>query len=193
MANLITLEEYKVAKGITSTNEDAKITPLLLSVSQLIRTYCGRSFTDYHAADKTELFSIFWGESFIQLSETPVVTITSISERDSLAGIYEPLTNYYLDTDSDSIYKIAEDGVSNTSFKTGNGAVKVIYRAGWADAPADLKLAAIDLVSYYLKEEYKPNRSIGSTSMQNAAQDSSYKGAQLPAHIKRVLDLYRVI
>ena len=193
MANLITLEEYKTAKGITSANEDAKITPLLASVTQLVRTYCGRSFTDYFSADKTELFSIFWGESFIQLAETPIVSITSVSERDNLAGSYVPLTSYYVDKDSDSIYKVADNGVSTTSFKEGNGSVQVVYKAGWESAPADLKLAVIDLVSYYLKEEYKPNRSIGSTSMQNAAQDSSYKGAQLPSHIKRVLDLYRVI
>jgi hypothetical protein len=193
MADLITLAEYKVAKNITSTNEDAKITPLIASVSQFIRTYCGRTFTDHYTVDKTELFSILWGETSVQVSESPIVTITSITERLNLTAAYEPVTSYYVDPDTDSIHKIGQDGVTPTSFNTGNGAVKIIYQAGWAECPADLKLAVIDLVTYYIKEEYKPNRSIGATSMQNASQSSIPNSAELPAHIKRVLDLYRVV
>lgn len=191
MADLITLAQYKTAKGLVSSNEDAKITPLLASVSQLVRTYCGREFTTYYSSDKTEYFSIFWGENFVQLSEFPLVSITSVSERNSLTDSYVPITNYY--PEDSNIYKIGDDGITASSFSAGPGSVKVVYKGGYQNIPEDLKQACIDLVTYYLKEEYKINRSIGSTTMQNASQASTPHSAELPAHIKRVLDLYRVI
>jgi hypothetical protein len=192
MTDLITLEDYKTAKGLSSTSEDSKITPLIESVSQFIKTYCGRTFIDNYSTPKTEYFSIFWGDEFVLLSESPVVAITSVSERASLTEAYEPITSYYLDQENDSVYKIASDGINKTSFTQGSGSVKVVYTAGWPETPLDLKLAVIDLVTYYLKEEHKLNRSVGATSMQNAPGPSTAFSAELPAHIKRVLYLYKV-
>lgn len=189
MADLITLAEYKTAKGLSSTSEDGKIEPLIVSASNFIRTYCGRSFTDHFNSDKTETFNILWSDQFVQLSESPVISVTSVSERSSVTSAYEPITDFYLDQDTDVIYRLSNDGVGE--FASGPGAVKVVYKAGWATAPAEIKQAAIDLVTYYLKEEYKQNRSIGNASMQNAPGPSSPHSAELPAHIKRVLDLYR--
>ena len=48
-----------------------------------------------------------------------------------------------LDTDLDAIYRIG------TAWPTGPGSVKVQYKAGYSTVPADLKLAVIDLVTYY--------------------------------------------
>ena len=192
MVDLITLEDYKTAKGLSSTSEDSKITPLIESVSQFIKTYCGRNFVDSYATERTEFFSIFWGDEFVQLSESPIVEITGVFERDSFLSAYTPITNYYLDSENDSVYKIASDGVNTASFTKGNGSVKITYRAGWENTPADLKLAVIDLITYYLKEEHKQNRSIGSSSMQNSSGNPAPFSAELPAHIKRVLDLYKV-
>lgn len=191
MADLITLSDYKTAKGIASTNEDAKITPLLATVSAFIRNYCGREFTTYYATNKTEYFSILWGEYFVTLSEFPLVELVSVSERENLTADYTVNTSIY--EDDGSVYKIASNGIDYESFKPGSGSVKVVYKAGYASIPEDLKQSAIDLVSYYLNQEYKVNRAIGSSVMQNAPQATASFSAELPAHIKRVLDLYRVI
>ena len=43
MANLITLQDYKTAQGITQPKDDARLNVLIPSVSQLIKTYCGNS------------------------------------------------------------------------------------------------------------------------------------------------------
>jgi hypothetical protein len=191
MADLITLAEYKIAKGLSSTSEDSKIEPLIVSVSSFIRNYCNRNFTDYYNTDKTEVFNILWSDQFVQLSETPVVSITSVSERTAVTSDYAVITDYYLDPATDVVYKVGSDGASLGTFPPGPGAVKVIYKAGWAAAPSEIKQATIDLVTYYLKEEYKQQKTIGSSSIQNAPGPSTAHSAELPAHIKRVLDLYR--
>lgn len=194
MANLLSLEDYKLAKGINGVNEDAKITPLLASVSQLVRTYCGREFTTYYASDKTEYFTIKWEEDFVQLEETPIVSITSVSEREAISESYVALTSteYYLDTDTDSIYRVDTLGTGYMAYKKGPASVKVIYKAGYSACPADLKLAVIDLITYYLKDEHKTNRSIGSVTVQNQMTRTHRDSPDMPDHIKRVLDLYRI-
>lgn len=193
MTNLITIDEYKTANGLSGFTEDAKITPLLASVSQLVRTYCGRQFTTYFGTDKTEYFTIKWNDESIQLSESPIVSITSISERASITESYTALTSseYYLDVDTDTIYRVNTNGTGFTSFLTGPASVRVVYKAGYSECPSDLKLAVIDLVKYYLKEEYKPAKNIGSTSITNNTSGTQANSVNFPDHIKRVLDLYR--
>ncbi len=191
--DLLTLEEYKAYKGINGFSEDHKITPLLASVSQFIKTYCGRSFVDYYATNIEETFNISWASSFVTLKETPVVELISVQERESIADAYVTLTSseFYLDPYLDVVYRINTNGNGYTNFKQGPGSVKVTYKAGYQDCPEDLKLAAADLVNYHIKEDYKTSRSIGTTSMQGPLAKGIIGGAALPDHIKRVLDLYR--
>ena len=42
------------------------------------------------------------------------------------------------------------------NWRKGVAAVKVVYTAGYSAVPSDLKLAVIDLLTYYLKDEHKP-------------------------------------
>ena len=57
MANLITTEDYKLAEGITTPKEDARIDSLVISVSELVKTYCNTSFVDFYSSNKTETFT----------------------------------------------------------------------------------------------------------------------------------------
>ena len=57
--------------------------------------------------------------------------------------------------------------------------------------PADLKLAVIDLVTYYHKDEYKERKVMAGASIQNAGSTSQANNVAFPDHIKRVLDLYK--
>jgi hypothetical protein len=197
MADLITLEDYKTYKGLSSFSEDAKITPLLSSVTQLVKTYCGRTFIDYYSTDLTEYFNNTWLVEFIQLKESPVVAITGVYERASTTDSYVALvafTDYYLDTATDCIHRVNSSGTGYTTFAQGPGAIKVVYKGGFATCPLDLKMAVMDLVTYYLKEDYKTSRSLGSASMNTSAPVGKLGGAgsaAMPDHIKRVLDLYR--
>jgi len=191
MANLITLATYKTAEGIQSTKDDAKLELLIDSVSQLVKTYCNATFVDYYTNAKTEYFNINYNEAFIQLEEGPIVMGNDapvVSERLDFTSSYTTLTqdqDYYIDTDLDSIYRIG------TPWPKGPGAVKVVYKGGYATVPADLKLAVIDLVTYYHKDEHKARQTIAGASIQNNASTSQRNNVAFPDHIKRVLDLYK--
>ena len=65
---------------------------------------------------------------------------------------------------------------------------KVTYTAGYEELPEDLKVAVLDLVTYYLKNDMavKSQRDAGS----NTVQIEYITKNTLPSHIARVFDLY---
>jgi hypothetical protein len=194
MIDLVTLDEYKDAMGISSPNDDIKLTALITSVSALVKTYCGRLFVDYVLTDKIEEFSISGGAYFVQLDESPVISVTSVEERSSYGADYETLDTaaqqYYLDPNTDSIYRT--NGTSGyQNFCRGPGAVKVTYKAGFTDIPEDLKLVVQDLITYYHKHEYKGYQMMKGAAQSTPGSTSQYKNVSFPDHIKRVLDLYK--
>jgi len=193
MANLITLAEYKESEGIASPKEDLRLNSLIPSVSQLIKTYCGNSLVDYYSSNKTETFNISWNTHAVQLTETPVNSIVTVKERSSYDATYETLTTgdheYYFDYNTDSIFRT--NGGGYAFWPQGPGSVEVVYTAGYASVPADLKLAVIDLITYYLKDEHKERRTLGGASIQNQSSTSQSNNVAFPDHIKRVLDLYK--
>ena len=193
MADLITLQTYKDAEGLSTPKEDLKIEALIPSVSQLVKTYCGNTFVDFYSSNKTETFNVDWSTHIVQLTESPVNAIVSVQEREDYASSYATLTTgaqeYYLDTSTDSILRTTASGYKN--WQKGVASVKVVYTAGYSAVPADLKLAVIDLITYYLKDEHKERRTIQGASIQNAASSSQKDNVAFPDHIKRVLDLYK--
>ena len=193
MADLITLATYKDAEGLSTPKEDVRINALIPSVSQLVKTYCGNSFVDFYSSNKTETLDVDWGTHIVQLTESPVNAIVSVQERTAYNNAYSTLTTgayeYALDTKTDSVLRTTSSGYKN--WATGVGAVKVIYTAGYSAVPADLKLAVIDLVTYYLKDEHKERRTIQGASIQNATSTSQVNNVGFPDHIKRVLDLHK--
>lgn len=194
MANLITLAEYKEAEGINTPKEDLRLNVLIPSVSQLVKTYCGNSLVDFYSTNKTETFSLNWNTHIVQLTESPVNTIVSVSERDGYDKSYTALTTgayeYYLDSSTDSVVRTNSSGTPKF-WPKGVGSVQVVYTAGYSATPADLKLAVMDLVTYYLKDEHKERRTLGAASIQNQASTSQRNNVAFPDHIKRVLDLYK--
>ena len=193
MANLITLQDYKTAQGITQPKDDARLNVLIPSVSQLIKTYCGNSLVDYYSSNKTETFDINWSTHIVQLTETPVNAIVSVQERDDYGSAYTTLTTgayeYSLDSNTDSILRTTSAGYQN--WPQGVGTAKIVYTAGYSAVPADLKLAVLDLVTYYLKDEHKLRQSIAGASLQNQGSSTQQNNVGFPDHIKRVLDLYK--
>ena len=195
MADLITRDEYKALKNLSqSVKEDGRIDALVDSVSQLVKTYCGNNIVDYYSSNKTETFNINWETHMVQLTESPVNAIVSVQEREGYSSSYTTLTTsdneYFLDTDTDSIIRTTT-GSAYKNWPKGPGAVKIVYTAGYASTPKDLQLAVADLVTYYLKDEYKERRSLQGASMTNQGTSSAANNVDFPDHIKRVLDLYK--
>jgi hypothetical protein len=186
---LLTLAQYKLQRGINSTTDDAKLNTILTSVSALVKNYCGRTFIDYYSVSKVEKFSLKWGQKAVFLSETPVINISQVRELiEGTVNTYTILTSdqYVLDNNMDAIYRVESGDWQD--FPVGINAVEVTYTGGYITTPEDLKLALIDLTTYYYKDEYKPELNHSSFTIRNPSTVAGF-----PEHIKRVLDLYRSV
>src|SRR6056300_402141 len=193
MANLVSVAEYKESEGISSPKDDLRLNNLIPSVSQLVKTYCGNSIVDHYMTPKTEYFNIDWNTHTVQLTESPLRLVEGVSERDSMNDSYRVLVanvDYYVDLNTDCIFRtFGGNGYKNWS--RGPGAVAVTYNAGYPSCPDDLKLAVIDLITYYLKDEHKERKTLAGATVQNQASTSMSNNVAFPDHIKRVLDLYK--
>lgn len=180
-ANLVTLQEVKNYKGISSTNQDAVITSIIPKVSQLVKTICKRSFIDYVDDDKVEYHR---GGLLILPHEIPILSITSLEYSGDYGQNYTTLNegiDYIVDPDTSDIHP-------TLTFPEGVKAYRLTYKAGYEELPEDLKLAVLDLVDYYMKNDaavHSP-KAPGTNSVQIEYISSN----KLPAHIKRVLDQY---
>jgi len=201
MADLITLDDYKVLEGVSSTQYDEKFETLITSVSKLVRTYCNTEFDTYATSPGvTDTFDIQWDTYVVQLRQSPVISITNVYERKAQSSTYEELfkdgTNnkyeWYLDPISDSIFRTLDSG-KYKSWPQGVGSVKVTYLAGYTSIPEDLKLAVADLITYYHKDEWKERQTIGSATREGAGSSAIRNDPGFPDHIRRILDIYRTI
>jgi len=199
MADLISLDDYKVLEGVNSTQYDEKFDTLITSVSKLVRTYCNNEFDTYATSPGvTEVFDIQWDTYVVQLRQSPVISITNIYERtgqtEAYTELYRDGTNnkyeWYLDSISDSIFRTNENG-SYRNWPRGVGSVKVTYLAGYTSIPEDLKLAVADTITYYHKDEWKERQTIGSATREGAGSSAIRNDPGFPDHIRRVLDMYR--
>lgn len=180
---LITKTEYKAYAVITSTNQDAAIDSLIPKVSDLVKGICRRTFVDYLDEAKIDYFD--GGDYFIP-SEYPVVSVSSVAYSTDYGQNYIDLVEY-----TDWVLLKSEEKfipISDTTFRTLPNGYKVTYTAGYETLPEDLKLAVFDLVTYYLKNDsaVHSNKAPGT----NTVQIEYVTTTSLPAHIKRVLDLY---
>jgi len=187
--DLITIDEYKQAKALTSSKEDERLGIIVPAVSQLVKTYCGTSFIDYVNTDKEDLITVEFNDTKVMLEESPVLEILEVSERTSPLETYTQLTSdqFILNKKTDTVTKVCG------YWAKGIESVRVIYNAGYVATPAEVKLALIDLIYYYMKEEYKVSRMSSAGSLKNTATSTLVGNLGFPDHIKRVLDMYRII
>tara|TARA_R100001510_G_C7584282_1_gene156164 strand:+ start:51 stop:638 length:588 start_codon:yes stop_codon:yes gene_type:complete len=194
MADLVTVQDYKDAEGLTGAKDDDRLNILVPQISELVKRYCGTSFVDFFSSDKTETFNVTEDTSVIIVSESPLISVTSVKERGSPTESYTTLTvnqDYYVDTTFDAVRRIVGNGTKN--YQKGFGAVQIAYRSGYSAVPSDLKLAVMDLITYYLRDEHKSRRTIQGATLESQGSSSVRNNTDFPDHIKRVLDLYRVI
>ena len=190
------LNVFWAYKKIEHNKDDNQLGALIPAISQLVKTYTGNAVVDYATINKVETFDIYDSlTSELFLTESPLTDVGLVQERDSLADSYTTLTedtDYYVDKEHDRIYRV--NGISSIKyFPKGFASVKITYRAGYESCPEDLKLAVYDLITYYLKEEYKGRRSMAGATLQNEASTTIKDDIGFPDHIKRVLDMYKII
>lgn len=183
--NLVTKTEYKTYAGISSTNQDAEIDLLIPKVSELVKTYCRRTFVD--GLDEMLTVRSNGGFDRIILKESPVTQVVSVEQSLDYGKTYAELTEFtdwVLDSEDNTVVSLGINGFT----KALNG-YQVSYYAGYETVPEDLKLAVLDLITYYRKNDgsVHNNRTPGGGG---SVQLEYIMNTNFPAHIKRVLDLY---
>jgi hypothetical protein len=184
--SLITVAEYKTYSGITSTNQDAALALVVPKVSDLIKNICRRTFVDYVDDFKTETKRSLTNNRFLA-SETPIMSVNTVEFSEDFGLTYDTLIeyqDYVVDQDLDAVEIIAYPYKDYSKVN----AFRFTYNAGYEAIPEDLKMAAMDLVQYYLRNDsaVHSTKSISPNTMQIEYVSST----NLPAHIKRILDLY---
>ncbi len=191
--NLITLDDYKLAKNISKTDQDVVLEGLIASVSSLIQKYIGQSFHDNGVQTRTDTFDLDYDATTLFLEHYPINQVISVTGIDPYyydSTVHFPVaeTLYRVDLEDGVLYRLGK----NSAWPQGYGAVSVTYTYGSAPGgtviPADLKQVTIDLVTYYHKEEWKESRSMRGATMSNEPVYGS--SSKFPPHIQRVLDLY---
>lgn len=186
-SDLITLAEYKLYAGISSTTQDVVIKQLIPQVSALVKNICRRTFLDYIDEPKIEVFKGGVYANRMILKETPIMQVTSVEFSEDFGKTYtnlEEYVDYVIIPEADSVELIASQYYNY--FKT--NAFRITYNAGYDEIPADLKLAVSDLIQYYIRNDaaIHSKKAIGA----NTVQIEYITNTQLPAHIRRVLDLH---
>lgn len=181
--SLITLADYKTYKNLSTPNHDAEINNLIPKVSDLIKNYCKRTFVDYVNTAKVEYYN--GGVEAFVLKESPVISVTTVEYSSDYGNTYSNIPEFYSWVlDDDCIVSTSNDG-----FVKRLRGYKITYKAGYVNIPEDLKLAALDLISYYRQND----AAVHSTKAPgtNSVQIEYISTTTLPAHIRRILDLYR--
>lgn len=185
MADLITRAEYKAYAGLTTPNQDAQIDSIIPGVSQFIENYCKRKFQAFVVDPYVETFS---GQYYpIVLTHFPLLNIVSVEESTDFGATYASMdeyTTWILDREENVIRS------SFGSFNAGVNRYRISYTYGFEILPDDLRLAIFDLVKYYMRNDMAvhSNKAPGTNTVQLEYQAIN----SIPAHIRRVLDLYRV-
>lgn len=186
-ASLISLDEYKLHATINSTQFDDRLTAIIKSVSALVKTYCGRNFIDgYNKYTLEYLEQEFFTSSpgLVYLPEEPLVSVIEVAYSEDLGTSYTPLvlgTDYGVNVNKSTVY------LKDSLQYWGPNSYRIKYTGGYQKTPDDLRLAVIDLVDYYYKSESTPRKSQGNTVVEFVMD------AGMPSHIRRVLDLYRIV
>jgi len=197
MADLITLDDYKNSKTITSTTRDGKIQNLITQITQLVEHYCNRKFTQFATSGNGKIEWHDGKTNKVFLEAFPVISVVSVKTSQdggvnqiTLSEGASDKTGYFVDLEEGSVFmQTAVDKFVDTydlSFRS----LEVNYLAGYtvANIPEDLKLVAIDLVHYYENNEQVNTKSLLGGTLDNPLP---YLANSFPPHIRRILDLYR--
>ena len=185
---LITLEEYKIYKGISKADQDNKINLIIPSVSNIIKAYIGTSLVDHYNDPITETHTVEYPTNEIYTRHWPINEVISVTERDRSywdSTVHLPLVS--------GVDYVVEDGYlvrtgPYSVWTTGPSTVVIEYTYGYETLPQEIKLAALELTSYYMNSEFKESRSIQGTTIVNKVSSEP----DLPPYIRAILDFYKV-
>ncbi len=151
MPQIITLTEYKTAKGITDSASDTQLDALLPLVSDSIEDYCNREFGVGNFTEKAEGIVDYQGRFFIRTRQRPIAQVFTIDIRWFGTLQSMPLNVAFLDLfekEGYMYYAHAYDtlvGIIRDEYK--DNYYYTISYSGGMPVPKAVKLAAIMALS----------------------------------------------
>ena len=183
--DLITLQEYKTYANILGTTQDAQITAMIPRISSFVKQICRRTFVDYVDDAKVDVYR--GGTAKLYLLETPLIAMQGVEFSYDYGLTYSSLVEYtdYVVDQQESCVEFLQTYYQ--SFNQAN-AFKLTYTCGYEVLPDDLKLAVLDTLMHQIRNDgaIHSTKAIGSST----TQLEYLTNAQLPAHIRRTLQLY---
>lgn len=171
---IIELTDLKSYLGINSTNSDNELNPLVDYVNAFIVGFCNISTSDTPTTYTRRITSPT-GRSAL-LPSPNIESITSILSN----GTAIEEEDYHLETSSGIL-------VFYTDVTTKPFGITVEYTESAFVAPADLKLAALELAKYFNKNEYR--NAVSSGQGDSATYEIS---KTIPNKIRHILVQHRV-
>lgn len=206
MTSLVTLNEVKNYLDINSNTFDAKLSNLITYASGLIESYCSRSFANSNVTFEYQ----DGGKPYIFVNNPPINNVWSVAEYDgtqyvlltdppvdgglpNVAANANSAPGYTYDPSPGKIWKGYTTEISSSinnsqAFKSYPRGVRISYNGGYTNIPDDLKLCCLALV----KDLHKGIDAQITRFDREQIQQMPYS-AGFPPHIRRVLDLYRLI
>jgi hypothetical protein len=181
----VTLEQYKTYAQITSAENDRKLDALIANCEQIIKSYCGIDFTVGNFTEELDLEG-----QYLFLSQIPANSITTVKYYDADGTLQTVANTEYRLYSGEGMLEVTPDLVALVGdSKFISKQVQVVYAAGYATIPLDVRQATMDLVKYYDKSEYAPLMSSNVRTIDYDVMQS----VSLPPHIRRVLAFYRKV
>lgn len=183
--DLITLQEYKTYANILGNTQDAQITAMIPRISSFVKQICRRTFVDYVDDAKVDVYR--GGTAKLYLQETPLISMQTVEFSYDYGSSYTSLvefTDYVVDQQESCVEFLQ---TYYQKFSQAN-AFKLTYTCGYEVLPQDLKLAVLDTLMHQIRNDgaIHSTKTIGSST----TQMDYLTNAQLPAHIRRTLQLY---
>lgn len=183
--DLITLQEYKTYANILGNSQDTQISAMIPRVSNLVKQICRRTFVDYVNDAKVDTYR--GGVNKLILRETPLISMQSVEFSSDYGANYTTLVEYtdYVVDQEDSCIEFLQPYY--ISFSAPN-AYRLTYTCGYEVLPQDLKLAVLDTLMHQIRNDgaIHSTKNVGSNSVLIDYLTSD----QMPAHIRRTLQLY---
>jgi hypothetical protein len=148
---LLTLAEIRSATGVSGTTYNDDLTTLNSRVAAALARACrlasgGVSPPTFRAETLTEVFRQESSEEYLILSRRPATSITSVVEDTTTLDTDE----YEVDIGTGLLYRLDGD---DSRIHWAATKITVVYVAGWATVPDDLKLAAAKFARILWTEE----------------------------------------
>lgn len=173
LASVAALKEYLESKVTTDDNLFAR---LLVAASSWFESHTGRNFTLQAYAKP---FIGDGGQVFVP-PQFPLVSVSAVTVNGNAVPAAVAAT--------DQGWRIVDNTVQLVGYVFSKGYLcQVDYSAGYAQVPADVEQAVIELAA----DRYRYRKRIGQTSSSVGGESMSFVPSTIPLSVQGVVDVYR--